>query len=141
MTNNKYDCPKCNSDNTQRYDGIHNSQEVHLGVGVGGGHVVGGVGVTQKLNQKMFAPPENKNVNLGCAVSLFPVGLLFFIPKEASGNFTAIVFFLSSIAVFLLFRGSEMFKRNKQLHEDAIAEWKSKMYCHRCGNTFITPDI
>ncbi|MBF0614101.1 MAG: hypothetical protein G8237_09655 [Magnetococcales bacterium] len=56
--NEQYICPNCNAGTTQRYEVIHQSKTVHTGVGVGGGHLAVGVGVSQTLNGPMFSPPQ-----------------------------------------------------------------------------------
>ena len=135
-------CPKCKSDNIQRYQVIHeqgtsnisiNSKTGGAGLGFGGGlrgglglASTGSSGTSQTLLAKKTQPP--KDTRLVPIIPILIIGLLFYNPPYYYFYFYCVITLLLFIFYFI---------KAGNLHEENYNEWLNKWYCNKCGDTFI----
>lgn len=104
------------------------------GIGLGGGGILAGFGVTQRIDAKKFMPPT-KDGFLGCATLIMFIAALAYVivsEKDIYKIFVVCILFV----IHYIFSNPSF---DKQYLAD-LAEWKRKMHCHRCGNTFSISD-
>jgi len=131
-------CPKCNSENTQKLSAIVAGGTIHSrshGTSVGGGGFTtgglgGGVmststtGMSQTELAKRLSAPRKKYwalfiVALGVISAPTVVGFLVGVP----------------LGLYLFFAKNQ--KYNREVYPKLKADWDQSFYCHRCEAVFI----
>lgn len=143
---NGYECPKCGYEHAKRYRIIDKSKTTSIGVGFGPGGIGVGVGVSKRQDASQFEPPTNGNSGFFPwffgAVSLFIIlvtlASVFEHGTSYSYNYSSkpYDFFVLVAVIYWLFYFS-VFKHNKIIYNHLLNEWKRKMFCNRCGHTFL----
>jgi hypothetical protein len=131
---NDFMCPKCDSNETQKFSLIHDSKMVHKGVAIGGGGLAVGIGQSQSKNAAMFKPPEKP-------MSWIFVNLLMWVPLLLVINtdlgwqwITAITFVVLMVWVKITEKSS---KKEEDFYKKALKIWEKKIFCHRCGHSWV----
>lgn len=131
-------CPKCNSDNTQRLSVIYQSGTQHIsttsrtyGGGGGSGFGVGGAstttsGTSQSYLASKAAPPKKKPLAL--AIGIIVVGFLAFYVQ-----------FLLALLILAAggFLAYKAFRYNKEVYPGLRQEWQRSWHCNKCGTIYI----
>jgi hypothetical protein len=139
-------CPKCKSDNIQRYEVIYeqgtsniniNSNTAGAGLGFGGGLRAGlgaaktkSLGTTQSLIAEKTRPPKGDHYFSGIIMITIIVPPL--LVPTGYGWWTLIACFAIGIVPVIKIYELEEKKMQKELDE-----WNNTWYCNKCGNSFI----
>lgn len=128
-----YHCPKCGSENTQKFSLIHaggTSGSVGLGVGTTG-HGDVGAGVMASRNQstlaKRCAPPTKMEISGAVAFFLVAGGVLWLM-------WSGWAFVVAAVLSALMIAGAVNY--NKTEFPKKFAAWNSRFLCMRCGHEF-----
>jgi hypothetical protein len=136
-------CPKCKSDNVQRYEVAYmqgtsdiNTTSQTLGVGFGGRKLGFGAantqtkGTSQTLLSGKTKPPKanhSGSYTIAAAVCLIPLFV-----ADGYGWYT--FFVLLAIGGYF---ASKLFQAEEKKIQEQLDEWKKSWYCNKCGNSFV----
>ena len=137
-------CPKCNSDNTQRLEQIYESgtQQIRTtsntvggGGGFGGGGAFGGGGVTttsgiqQTGSAKKAAPPAKKSYAGPIILSVISFPVIF----DPSATYIVVAGGFMVFAYWLWKRASDY---NTNVWPGLKKIWLDSWMCNKCGNIY-----
>lgn len=137
-------CPKCNSENTQRLEQIYESgtQQIRTtsntvggGGGFGGGGAFGGGGVTttsgiqQTGSAQKAAPPAKKSYAGAIILAVIAVPVIF----DPSATYIVVAGAFMVLAYWLWKRASDY---NANVWPGLKKIWLDSWMCNKCGNIY-----
>ena len=144
----KYSCPRCGSENTQKYSEIylngitHHSANAEFDGYIDHGNITSDIRGNADLNgtsisrlAQSCAPPEEENSG-GCAIIFFVLLAAYFeLHRYGYGLYIMIFFFVIGIVGAI-----SDHQHNSTEYPKEMYWWRRSYYCHRCGHRFTVDD-
>ncbi len=141
MSNDRFKCPNCGSENIQNYEVIYTggrssnvstTESVYVGSDFGVGHATTSGNSVSHLAQTCAPPAKQESYGCGCLLVIVVLSLV-------SALFHPIAAVIILIALFMLYRSmnKDVEEYNTKEYPKLYNQWLHSYYCHRCGHRFI----
>ena len=141
MSDNRFRCPKCGSENIQSYEVIYTggrsshvstTESVSAGTDFNIGHATTSGNSVSHLAQTCAPPVKQESHGCGCLLMII---VLAFVAAIIHPVAAAVVL----IALFMLYRSmnKDVEEYNTKKYPGLYNQWLNSYYCHRCGHRFV----